>query len=261
MPIQFAPIGLVTSPTPVPCQACRPPSPSADSVTLRRELAEAADGADGHDRERDQAGEDDEELQHLAVDGRAEAAEADVDQDHRRRDDDAQDLRPAEQGVEDDREGVEVDARDEHARDGEHDGVEDVSAVAEAEPEELRNGSDFGTVVEGHHHDAEEHHRRDGADPVVVHRRDAVLGAVRGHADDLGRAQVGGDERQAGDPRGERPAGEEEVGARPDGAARDDADAQDDDEVDRQECVVQPSRVQAQHRDPLLRRGVPGRFP
>src|SRR5215212_10635220 len=45
-------------------------------------------------------------------------------------------------------------------------------------------------VVEGHHHDAEEHHRRYGADPVEANRRDAVLGAVGGLADDLQRAEV-----------------------------------------------------------------------
>ena len=248
---QFAPIGLVTSPTPVPCQACRPLGPERGLRDLLAERGEAADVAHRDDRERDQPGEDDEELQHLAVDRGAEAAEADVDQHDGGREHDAPDLRQAEQRVEHDGQGVEVDAGDEDGGDREDDRVEDVGAVPEAEPQELRNRSDFGAVVEGHHDDAEEDHRRNGADPVVVHGRDPVLGAVGGHADDLGGAEVGGDESEAGDPRGERAPGEQEVRAGPDGASCEDADAQHDHEVDRQERVVQPSRVQAQHRDPL----------
>ena len=51
-------------------------------------------------------------------------------------------------------------------------------------------------VIERHHEHADEHHRRDRADPVEVAGRDAVLGAGRGHADHFLRAQVRGEEGQ-----------------------------------------------------------------
>ena len=58
------------------------------------------------------------------------------------------------------------------------------------------------------------------------------------------RAEVGGDEREAGDPRRQRAAGQEEVEARLDRAPRREPDAEDDDEVDREDRVVDPIRIQ-----------------
>ena len=77
------------------------------------------------------------------------------------------------------------------------------------------SGTDRGAraVIERHHEHADEHHRRDRAHPVEVAGHDAVLGAAGRHADHFLRAEVGGEERQPGDPRGDRAAGEEEVGA------------------------------------------------
>jgi hypothetical protein len=138
---------------------------------------------------------------------------------------------------------VEVDAGDEDLRDGEADGIDQVRPRAEPAAHELRDAADLRPVVERHHDDAQEEHRRDGADPEVVHRRHAELGPVGRHADDLDGAQVGGDEREAGDPGRQRAAGEEEVQAVGDPPAGGEPDSQDDGEVGRDERIVDEVRV------------------
>jgi hypothetical protein len=79
--------------------------------------------------------------------------------------------------------------------------VERVRRLAEAQAQVLRHRAHLRPVVEGHHHQPEEHHRGDGADPVVMHGRHAVLGAVGRLAEDLQRAQVRRDEGQSSNPR------------------------------------------------------------
>ena len=80
-------------------------------------------------------------------------------------------------------------------------------------------------------------------------------GPVGRHADDLDRAQVRRDERQAGHPGRQRPAGQEEVEAVGDPPAGGEPDAQDDGEVGGDERVVDDVRVELQgvvHREPRL---------
>ena len=137
----------------------------------------------------------------------------------------------------------EVDARDQQLRDREADRVDQVGAGAEPPEHELRHRADLRAVVERHHHDTEEQHRRDGADPEVVERRQADLRAVGRHAHDLDGTEVGGDERQTGHPGRQRAAGEEEVDRVRDRSTRHHADAEDETEVDRDQQVVQPGRV------------------
>jgi hypothetical protein len=155
--------------------------------------------------------------------------------------------RPAEQQLEHECERVEVDAGDEDGRDREGDRVEQVRTVPEAPEQVLGDAADLRPVVEGHHHEPQEDHRRDRADPVEVHAGDAVLGAVRGLSEQLERAEVRGDERDAGDPRRQRAAGEEVVEAGLDLALRAEADPEDDDEVDEDDRVVDRVRVQPDH--------------
>ena len=175
----------------------------------------AADAVQAQQGQREQGGDDDEELQDLVVDRRGQAAEGDVGQHDGGRHDEGDRERPSEQRVHDAAEQVEVDARDEQLRHREGDRVDQVRALAEPAEHELRDRAHLRAVVERHHHDAEEEHRRDRADPEVVHGREPELRAVGRHAHDLDRAEVGGDEREAGDPRRQRPAGQEEVQATP----------------------------------------------
>ena len=193
--------------------------------------------------ERQQCRDDHEELQHLVVDRGAQAAEGDVGEHDRRGDQERDPQRPAQQRLDDRAEQVEVHAGDEQLRDRERDGVDQVGAGAEPAAHELRHRADLRAVVERHHHDAEEEHRRDGADPEVVHGREAELGAVGRHAHDLDRAEVGRDERQTGHPGRQRAAGQEEVDRVGDLAAGQHPDAEDEGEVEEDDQVVDGSGV------------------
>ena len=74
---------------------------------------------------------------------------------------------------------------------------------------------------------------------------DAVLRARRAHADHFLRAQIGGDERQAGDPNRDRAAGGQEIRAGGDLAFYEPADAQDENEVQREDQVVDRGKPQS----------------
>ncbi len=208
--------------------------------------ADAAHAVQADERQRQQRGHDDEELQDLVVDGRRQPAEGDVAEHHGRGHDERQPQRPAQQRLDDGGQQVEVDAGDEDLGGGEAQRVDQVGAGAEPAAHELRDAADLRPVVEGHHHHAQEQHGRDRADPEVVHGAHAELRAVGRHADDLDRAQVGRDERQAGHPRGQRPAGQEEVQAVGHPPARGGADQQHDGEVGGHQQVVDERRVQSQ---------------
>ncbi len=169
-------------------------------VDLVLQAAPPADVLQPDDHQRHQAGDDHEELQHLVVDRAGQPAEGDVGQDEGGGQDHGQPDRPADQRLDHQRQRVEVDAGRQHGRRRKAERVEEVRGLVEPAAQELRHAADLGAVVERHHHQAEEDHGRDGADPVEVHRRDAVLRAVGGHAEDLDRPEVGRDEGQPGDP-------------------------------------------------------------
>ena len=130
-------------------------------------------------------------------------------------------------------------------------------AAAEAQPQVLGHRAHLRAVVEGHHHEAQEDHGRDRADPVEVHGRGAVLRPVGGLPQQLQRSEVGGDEGEAGDPGRQRPAREEVVEARLDVALGREADAEHHDEVDEQDRVVDPVCVQPHHQRTTLTRCAP----
>lgn len=242
MPIQCAPSGLAVPAGVLPrVQARLAEFGVGDRV---HQAVPPADLDQADHRDRNEAGEDDEELEHLVVDRPGQAADGDVRQHDRRADHDRRPERPAEQRLHDEGQRVEVHAGDQHLGDGEAERVEQVGGAVESQPQVLRHAADLGAVVEGHHHDAQEDHRRDRADPVVVDRHHAVLGPVRGHSDDLQRAQVRRDEGETGHPGRQGAAGEEEVDAGPDRPAGGEADPEDGDEVQRQNQVVQAVHVE-----------------
>jgi len=152
------------------------------------------------DHQRDQPGQDDEELQHLVVDRARQAAQRDVHQHEQRRGDHRNPDRPTDQSIDHQAEGKQIDARVEHRRQRESSRVEQVGWLVEPPQQVLRHSSHPGAVVERHHHQTQEHHRRNGADPIEMHRRQSVLRAIGRHAQDLQRTQIRGDESQPGDP-------------------------------------------------------------
>ena len=221
----------------------------------------AAHRVQRHQRERYQRGADHEELEHLVVDRRGQAAERDVDEHDRRGGQDRAADGPAEQQVDDQGQREQVDAADQHGGDGERERVEDVRGIAETEPQVLGHRADLGPVVERHQHQPEEHHRGHRADPVVVNGRDAVLGAVGGLAEDLERAQVRGDERQARDPCRQRAPGQEEVEIGLDRQPGDEPDAEHHREVDRDDHVIDRAGMQSQHGLLLSQTSTPAQAP
>ncbi len=136
--------------------------------------------------------------------------------------------------------GVHRDAarEDRHHREG--DGVQPARLLVEPQPQVLGHRVGPRAVVERHHEQADEDHRRDRADPVEVAGGDPVLGPRGGHADDLLRPEVGRDERQPADPGGDRPAREEEVLAGLHELLERKADPQHEGEVDQHDQVVDP---------------------
>ncbi|MCO5546639.1 hypothetical protein L7F22_000072 [Adiantum nelumboides] len=206
----------------------------------------ATDPVEPGDGQRDQQREDHEELQDLGVDRRRQPAEGDVAQDDDGGDRDRDRQRPAEQRLQHQAQREQVDARDQDRGDREDHRLHPLGGPVEPLEQELGDAAGLGAVVERHHHDAEEHHRRDGAEPVVVHGRDAVLRPVGDHADELDGAEVGRDERQPGDPRRHRPAGQQEVQAGGHRASCREADPEHEDEVEGDQQVVDQVRVEAQ---------------
>ncbi len=205
--------------------------------------------------ERGEAGDDEEELQDLVIDGAGEAAEEDVaeDDDRREEDRDVEDVGVGDDAVEEaerldeQRHRVHRDAGGEHGHEGEGEGVDGAGLLVEAHAEVLGHGARLRAVVERHHEDADEDHGGDGADPVEVAGDDAVLGARGAHADDLLRSEVGGDKGEAADPGGDGASGEEEVVGGAHVALEGEADAQNEDEIDQHDQPVDDGQT---HRHP-----------
>jgi hypothetical protein len=93
------------------------------------------------DHQRDQPGDDHEELQNLVVDRAGQPAESDVGQHEERRDGDRQPDRPADQRVDDQRQSVQVHAGDQHGGQRERQGVEQVGGRVEPPQQELRHAA------------------------------------------------------------------------------------------------------------------------
>ena len=211
----------------------------------------SADVAQADPDQGKQPGDDEEELEDFVVDGAGEPAEEDVAQHDERREDDGdvedvgvgQDVVEEAQLLDQQGHGVHGDSRGKNGHEGEGEGVDGARLLVEAHAQELRHGAGLGAVVEGHHEDADEAHGRDGADPVEVAGEDAVLGARGAHADDLLRAQVGGDEGQPADPGGDGAPGQEEVAGGLHVALEGETDAQHKGEVDQHDEPVDVGKV------------------
>ena len=130
------------------------------------------------DRQRDHSDQHDEELHDLVVDCAGQTTEQDVREHEYRRQYDRDDLGDSQQRTQYDGQRVQVHAGDQHASDREGDGVDQVRLGVEPQSQVFRDAANLRAVVEGHHHDAEKDHGRDGADPEIVHDRAAVFGAA-----------------------------------------------------------------------------------
>src|SRR6185437_367082 len=177
----------------------------------RVELAPAPDFDQAQDRDQQRARPDQHELQHLVEDRRAQAAERNIYADGDGGHPDAEVDIPTQHHLHDQRHGVHVDARDQHGHDGERDRRQRAARFAEAQLQIAGHGMSLRDVIERHHHQAEEDHGGDGADPVPMGGEDAVFVGGGGPAHQLERAEIGGEEAEAGDPGRHFAASEEEV--------------------------------------------------
>ncbi len=77
---------------------------------------------------------------------------------------------------------------------------------------------------------------------------DAVFRAGGGHADDLLRAEIGREKRQAGDPGGNQSSGKKKIRACAHVAFQHKANAEDEGEIDDQNGAVDQTEVNGLHR-------------
>src|ERR1019366_9249605 len=89
--------------------------------------------------------------------------------------------------------GEHVDAAHQHDLQCEGDGGKDACVLAEAQVQVAGDRVRLRYVIEGHHHQAEEEHGGDGANPIPVGGEDAVLVCRACPAHQLKRSEVGGD--------------------------------------------------------------------
>ena len=204
----------------------------------RHQAAPAAGLAQPEEHERGEAEDDEEELHDLVVNRAGQAADGDVDEHDDRGHGDAGVDVPAEEQPQQRAHGVHADPRREHGHDGEGDRVEGAGLLVEAELQVFGHAARARAVVERHHEDADEHHGRDGADPVEVAGEDAVFRAAGGHPDHFLRAEVGGEEGEAGGPGRHRSAGQEEIRAAGDPPPQQEPQPQHEDDVDGDEEAV-----------------------
>ena len=140
-----------------------------------------------NDGQRGECGDDDEELQHLVIDGGRKSAQGDIGQHDEAGHEERYPHLPAQQGFDDGGQQVQVHTGNQQLGHGEGNRIDQVRGVAKALAHELRHRAHLGAVVERHHHNAQKDHGRDGADPEVVHCLEAILHAIGGHTDDFHR--------------------------------------------------------------------------
>ena len=212
------------------------------------ERVPAADVLQAEVNDRGEAEHDHEELQHLGVDGRSQAAFEHIHQHDCGADPEADIIVPAEQLVQQFRQGVHGNARSKQGHYRERDGVEAAGPLVKTELEVFGHGARLGAVIEGHHEHGEEDHGRNCAHPIEMAGGDAVLGAAGRHAHQFQRAQVGGDESQARDPRRNRAPGREEVRRALHVTLQGETNANDEDDVNAQDGVVDEAELNVLHR-------------
>ena len=117
-------------------------------------------------------------------------------------------------------------------------GAQAAGAGAVAELQIAGDGVRLRDVVKRHHHDAQEHHGGDGADPIPVRGQDAVLIGRAGPAQQFERSEIGGEKAQACDPGGHFAAGHEEILAAFGEALQVEADGENGEEIDRDDRQI-----------------------
>ena len=157
---------------------------------------------------------DQDELQYFIEDGRAQSAQGDVNCHRDRRHPDAEVDVPAQHDLHYQRHRVHVDATHQHCHERKRDRGQRACRFSVTQLQVAGHRVGLGDVVERHHDQREKQHRRDCADPIPVRCQDSILIGRRRPPHEFERAQIGGQEAQAGNPGRHLAAGHEEVFAR-----------------------------------------------
>ena len=185
--------------------------------------AEDGDGSGSHP--------DQNELDDFVDDGGEQAAERDIDPYGDGGNQNAEIDVPTDDDLHHHGHGEHVDAAHQDGHGSERYSGKQARAFAVAQLEISGHGVRFGHVVERDHHQAEKKHGGDGADPIPMRGQHAVLISGGRPAQQFQRAQVRGDEAQAGYPRAYAFTCEEEVVAGADAALQVHPDPQHQREV------------------------------
>jgi hypothetical protein len=195
-------------------------------------------------RDDETAQPDQEKLQNLVENRGSQPAGHDVKRHSERGDPDREMDVPAQDDLHDDGHRVHVDAahQDGHHREG--DSGERTGLFSVAQFQVAGDRVRAADVVKRQHYQGKEKNGRDGRDPIGVSDQDAVLVGGRRVAHGFQRAEVGGNETEARDPRGHLAASHEEVLARGRKALEVKADAQNQCEVQDHDDQVHGSHGQ-----------------
>ena len=205
---------------------------------LQLEVGPAAGFVQSENRNQQRSRPDQKELQDFVENGRAQAAQRYVNRNRQRRDPDAEIDVPSQHDLHDLGHGKHIDAAHEHGHEGERNGRQRAAGLAETQLQISRHRVGFGDVVERHHHQRQEQHRRNGADPIPVRRQNAVLVGRSGPAHQFECAEIGGEKAEAGNPGGHLAAGHEEVFAGVGAALQVQADGQNQGEIESDDCAI-----------------------
>ena len=118
---------------------------------------------------------DEEKLQNFVENCRKQSTRSNVNAHRERRHPNAEVDVPAEHNLHHYGHGVHIYAGHENGHDRERDRAEAACFRAVTQLQIARNRMRFRNVVKGHHDDAQKHHRRNGADPIPVRRKNPVL--------------------------------------------------------------------------------------
>ena len=178
---------------------------------LQLEVGPSTGLVQSKDRNQQRARPDEKELQHFIKDGRAQTAQGHINRNRQRRNPDAEINVPSQHDLHDLGHGKHVDAAHEHGHEGERNRGQGAGRFAETQFQISRHRVGFGDVVERHHDQRQEQHRRDGADPIPMRRQNAVLVGRTRPAHQFERPQIGREKTQACHPRRHLPPCHEKV--------------------------------------------------
>ena len=181
---------------------------------LHFQVAPAARFVEAKNRNQQRARPDQEELQHFIKYRRPKPAERHVNRHRQRRHPNAEIDVPAQHNLHDLGHGEHVDATHQHGHKRKRNRGNGAGRFSKPQFQISRDRVRFGNVVKRHHHQREEQHRGNSADPVPMSRQNAVLIRRTRPAHQFQSAQIRGEKTEPRHPCRHFAAGHEKIFAR-----------------------------------------------